>query len=68
MGLHETVKQVVSLYEAMIGSADRAEQAADRMEEHERRTAALVARLERVSRHRPRFTPRRRGCPRARTR
>ncbi|MCY3590752.1 MAG: hypothetical protein OXH32_03805 [Acidobacteria bacterium] len=68
MALIETLEQLREAYNAIAGSAEGADKAADRMEEHERRTAALLARLERVSRHRPRFTPRRRGCPRARTR
>lgn len=45
MGLHETVKQVLEAYNAIAASADRAEQAAGRMEQHEQRTARLVDRI-----------------------
>ena len=48
MGLHETVKQVLDAYNAIAGSAERAEQGAARMEQHERRTAAMVDQVEAV--------------------
>jgi len=43
VGLHETVKQAREAYTRFAGSADRAEAATAKMEEHERRTASLVA-------------------------
>ena len=43
MGLHETVKQVLRTHEAMIASADRNEEVADRMERHGGAVVALVA-------------------------
>lgn len=46
MALVETLKQLREAYDAIAGSADRADQAAARMEQHEERTAALVDRAE----------------------
>ena len=49
MGLHETVKQAREAYTRFAGSADRAEQAAARMEEHERRASAVLDAVERLA-------------------
>ena len=46
MALIETLEQLREAYSAIAGSADRADQAADRMEQHEQRAAALVDRME----------------------
>ena len=55
-GLHETLKKVQSLYEAMIGSADRAEQAAERtervvaqVEEFKQQVAGLVQTVDKMA-------------------
>ena len=45
-GVHETLKQVQALYAQMIGSADRAEQAAQRMDVAIARMEGLERRIE----------------------
>ena len=45
-GVHETLKQVQALYDTMIGSADRAEQAAQRMDGAIARMEGLERRIE----------------------
>ena len=46
MGLHDTLEKVLSLYESMTGSAERAEAAAAQMEEYNRRVADMVSSAE----------------------
>ena len=46
MGLHDTLEKVLSLYEHMVQSADRAEAAAAQMEECNQRVQALVSEAE----------------------
>ena len=48
MGLHDTLEEVLRLYEHMVSSADRAEAAAAQMEDYNRRAERMLNEAERL--------------------